>query len=244
MSRMVLSTMRIMMKYSNGVETTTLQILYLKLSISFGMYRSNGRAWIAKSMQDFWKRERAPFHILPKVEMFQKSRCLKLFLSLLSISCTQAHLRPFRRGRKASFIAISSPTLVNDRVKHPENEAIFPSEITLDWTTDRPSQDVRSFILSPFLAPNFERGKNRLWWWEKMCCYRPPFSCHFYFFSTQTVLFPKKREIQRLHTRYLLQSLLGARKKERSCEEQRRDAGVSHKTRDDSKSLQVQFTLS
>ena len=51
--RMVLRTMRIMMKYSNGVETTTLQILYLKLSISFGMYLSKGRAWIAKSMQDF-----------------------------------------------------------------------------------------------------------------------------------------------------------------------------------------------
>ena len=55
---MVLRTMRIMMKYSNGVDTTTLQILYLNESISFGMYRSRGLAWMAKSMQDFWKRER------------------------------------------------------------------------------------------------------------------------------------------------------------------------------------------
>lgn len=47
--------MRIMMKYSNGVETTTRQILYLKLSISLGMYRSKGLAWMAKSMHDFWK---------------------------------------------------------------------------------------------------------------------------------------------------------------------------------------------
>ena len=52
---MVFSTIRVMMKYSKGVETTTLQILYLKLSISFGMYRSRGLAEIAKSMQDFWK---------------------------------------------------------------------------------------------------------------------------------------------------------------------------------------------
>lgn len=51
--RMVLSTMSVMIKYSNGVDTTTRQILYLRLSISFGMYRSNGLAWMAKSMQAF-----------------------------------------------------------------------------------------------------------------------------------------------------------------------------------------------
>ena len=44
-----------MMKYSNGVETTIRQILYLKLTRSFGMYLSSGLAWMAKSMQDFWK---------------------------------------------------------------------------------------------------------------------------------------------------------------------------------------------
>lgn len=43
------------MKYSKGVETTTRQILYLKLSISLGIYRSSGLAWMAKSMHDFWK---------------------------------------------------------------------------------------------------------------------------------------------------------------------------------------------
>ncbi len=56
MSRMVLRTMRAMMKYSKGVETTTFQILYLKLSRSLGMYRSSGVAWMAKSMQDFCSR--------------------------------------------------------------------------------------------------------------------------------------------------------------------------------------------
>ncbi len=43
------------MKYSKGVETTTFQTLYLKLSLSLGMYRSRGVAWMAKSMQDFCK---------------------------------------------------------------------------------------------------------------------------------------------------------------------------------------------
>ena len=37
MRRMVLKTMRVMMKYSKGEETTTLHSLYLKLSLSFGM---------------------------------------------------------------------------------------------------------------------------------------------------------------------------------------------------------------
>ena len=55
MSSIVLRTMSVMMKYSKGVETTTRQILYLKLSISRGMYRSRGLADIAKSMHDFCK---------------------------------------------------------------------------------------------------------------------------------------------------------------------------------------------
>ena len=53
MRSMVLRTIRVMMKYSNGVETTILQSLYLKLSRSFGMYLSNGLACIEKSMHDF-----------------------------------------------------------------------------------------------------------------------------------------------------------------------------------------------
>lgn len=44
MRSMVLRTMRVMMKYSKGEETTTLHSLYLKLSLSFGMYLSNGSA--------------------------------------------------------------------------------------------------------------------------------------------------------------------------------------------------------
>jgi len=52
-SSSVLSTMSVMMKYSNGVETTTRQILYFRLSRSLGMYLSNGLAWMAKSIHDF-----------------------------------------------------------------------------------------------------------------------------------------------------------------------------------------------
>ena len=50
MRRMVLRTMRSMMKYSKGLDTTTRHSLYLKLSLSFGMYRSSGRAWMEKSI--------------------------------------------------------------------------------------------------------------------------------------------------------------------------------------------------
>lgn len=52
-SSSVLNTINIMMKYSNGVDTTIRQTLYLKLLRSFGIYLSNGRAPIVKSMQDF-----------------------------------------------------------------------------------------------------------------------------------------------------------------------------------------------
>lgn len=49
-----------MMKYSNGVDTTNLHILYLKLFLLFGIYLSSGRACIVKSIQDFWKNEKQP----------------------------------------------------------------------------------------------------------------------------------------------------------------------------------------
>lgn len=55
-SKSVLKTINIIMKYSNGVDTTILHILYLKLFLLLGMYLSNGRACIVKSIQDFWKR--------------------------------------------------------------------------------------------------------------------------------------------------------------------------------------------
>jgi len=45
--------MSIMMKYSNGVDTTIRQTLYLKLFLLLGMYRSSGLAPIVKSIQDF-----------------------------------------------------------------------------------------------------------------------------------------------------------------------------------------------
>lgn len=50
----VLKTINIIMKYSNGVDTTILQILYLKLFLLFGIYLSKGRACIVKSIHDFW----------------------------------------------------------------------------------------------------------------------------------------------------------------------------------------------
>lgn len=52
-SNSVLNTMSIIMKYSNGVDTTIRHTLYLKLFRSFGMYLSRGRAPIVKSMHDF-----------------------------------------------------------------------------------------------------------------------------------------------------------------------------------------------
>ena len=53
MSKIVLRTMRVMMKYSKAVDSTILQSWYLKPALSSGMYRSRGVAWIEKSMQDF-----------------------------------------------------------------------------------------------------------------------------------------------------------------------------------------------
>lgn len=58
MSSTVFNTMRPMIKYSKGVDTTILQILYFTLFRSFGMYLSRGRACIVKSMQDFWNERR------------------------------------------------------------------------------------------------------------------------------------------------------------------------------------------
>lgn len=54
-SSRVLNTINIMMKYSKGVETTIRHTLYLKLFRLLGMYRSNGRTPIVKSMHDFWQ---------------------------------------------------------------------------------------------------------------------------------------------------------------------------------------------
>jgi hypothetical protein len=53
MSRIVLKTMSVMIKYSNGVDSTILHSRYLKPTLSSGMYRSRGVAWMAKSMHDF-----------------------------------------------------------------------------------------------------------------------------------------------------------------------------------------------
>ena len=47
--------MSVMMKYSNGVDSTILQSLYLTPTLSSGMYLSSGVALMAKSMHDFCK---------------------------------------------------------------------------------------------------------------------------------------------------------------------------------------------
>ena len=52
-SRIVFKTMRVIMKYSKGVDSTILQSRYLKPTLSSGIYRSNGVALMAKSIQDF-----------------------------------------------------------------------------------------------------------------------------------------------------------------------------------------------
>lgn len=57
MSSNVLRTIRVMMKYSKGEETTILHTLYLKLALLLGIYLSRGRASIVKSIHDFWKRK-------------------------------------------------------------------------------------------------------------------------------------------------------------------------------------------
>ncbi len=64
-----------MMKYSNGVDTTMRQTLYLKLFRLLGMYRSNGRAPIVKSMQDFWNGKFVIFFFL--VFLFGKKNIQK-----------------------------------------------------------------------------------------------------------------------------------------------------------------------
>lgn len=54
MSNSVFKTISIMMKYSNGVDTTSRHILYFILFLSFGMYLSSGLACMVKSIHDFW----------------------------------------------------------------------------------------------------------------------------------------------------------------------------------------------
>lgn len=55
-SNRVFKTMRIMMKYSKGVDTTILHILYFILFLLFGIYLSKGLAPIVKSIQDFYNK--------------------------------------------------------------------------------------------------------------------------------------------------------------------------------------------
>ena len=59
MSRMVLQAMMTMMMYSNGVETTSCQILYLTEVLFFGMYLQTGLELMTKSMHCFWSRRRS-----------------------------------------------------------------------------------------------------------------------------------------------------------------------------------------
>ena len=52
-SRIVLSTIRVMIKYSKGVDSTIRHRRYLKPTRSSGIYLSKGVALMAKSIQDF-----------------------------------------------------------------------------------------------------------------------------------------------------------------------------------------------
>lgn len=53
MSTIVFKAIRVITKYSNFVETTSLQILYLMVFLFFGMYLLVGRAFTAKSIHCF-----------------------------------------------------------------------------------------------------------------------------------------------------------------------------------------------
>lgn len=52
-STMVFKAIKVMTKYSNFVDTTSFQILYLIVFLFFGMYRLVGRAFTAKSIHCF-----------------------------------------------------------------------------------------------------------------------------------------------------------------------------------------------
>lgn len=89
-SRSVLNTMSIIIKYSNGVDTTIRHTLYLKLFRSFGMYRSSGLAPIVKSMHDFC----SGIEILSI--SFQSKNCNKIVLKFKNWdgrSCSQGYPR-------------------------------------------------------------------------------------------------------------------------------------------------------
>lgn len=86
----VLNTISIIIKYSNGVETTMRQILYLKLFRLLGIYRSSGRAPIVKSIHDFCAKETKKM----KLRSFRFDLCIvrmdfTWFLSI-SPSCNSA----------------------------------------------------------------------------------------------------------------------------------------------------------
>ena len=60
-STMVFKAIKVMTKYSNFVDTTSFQILYLIVFLFFGMYRLVGRAFTAKSIHCFcYKRKKTP----------------------------------------------------------------------------------------------------------------------------------------------------------------------------------------
>lgn len=78
-NKSVLNTINIIMKYSNGVDTTIRHTLYLKLFRLLGMYRSNGRAPIVKSMQDFY----APYNNKWLLVMLICQRFAQLIMTIM-----------------------------------------------------------------------------------------------------------------------------------------------------------------
>lgn len=74
----------VIMKYSNGPDTTSCQIRYLKDFGSSGIYRQSGRAWIAKSMHCFCNRTSAVINQLKFPKTLSKLTLMNLiFIQLV-----------------------------------------------------------------------------------------------------------------------------------------------------------------
>lgn len=64
MSTIVFKAIRVITKYSNLVDTTSLQILYLIVFLFFGMYLLVGRAFTAKSIHCFCREKTANVRVV------------------------------------------------------------------------------------------------------------------------------------------------------------------------------------
>ena len=102
-SNIVFNTMSIMIKYSNGVDTTILQILYLTLFRSFGIYLSSGRACIVKSIHDFWKIN-TELSMSALMSMLKKISC-NIYIYIYCLNVTKIKIKIKKK--------IKEPTKIN-----------------------------------------------------------------------------------------------------------------------------------